>query len=148
MARWQPVAMPGLPEGIVLFDGVCVLCSHWARFLIARDPEARFRLLAIQTEEGRVFAERLGISVDAPETNAVVLGGRVLFKSDAALAVLGRLPRWGWVRPLALLPRWFRHAAYDVVARNRYRLFGRTETCMMPTPSMQRHVWHGPLPLG
>ena len=148
MTRWQPLAMPGLPDGLVLFDGVCVLCSHWARFVIDRDPAVRFRFLAIQSVEGRALAIRLGISAEAPETNAVVLDSRVLFKSDAALGVLGSLPRWRWVRLLALLPRWLRNPVYDLVARNRYRLFGRSDTCMMPTPATRQHLWSGPLSLG
>lgn len=146
LSRWQPRPGSGLPEGLVLFDGVCVFCSRWVRFVIARDPAARFRFLPIQSAEGRAVAEGLGIAVDAPETNAVVLGGRALFKSDAALGVLGRLPRWGWVRACALTPRWLRDPIYDLVAGNRYRLFGRTDACMIPTPDMRRHMWRGPLP--
>lgn len=148
MARWQPMAVTGLPDGLILFDGVCVFCSRWVRFVIARDPNVRFRFLAMQTPEGGTLAAHLGINAAAPETNAVVLGGNALFKSDAALAVLSALRGWRWVGALRWVPRPLRDAVYDVIARNRYRIFGRTETCMMPDPGMERHVWRGVLPLG
>ena len=90
--RWRPVPAPDLPDGLILFDGVCLLCSAWVRFVVRRDPAARFRFVAIQDAAGREMAARLGIDATEPETNAVVLGGRAFFKSDAALAVLGRLP--------------------------------------------------------
>lgn len=134
--QWQPVPASDLPDGLVLFDGVCVFCSAWVRFIIARDPAAQFRFAPIQHEPGRGLARRLGIDPEAPETNAVVLGGRALFKSDAALGVLRRLPGWGWVAPLHRLPRGLRDWAYDRVARNRYRLFGRTHACLVPTPDL------------
>jgi predicted DCC family thiol-disulfide oxidoreductase YuxK len=134
MSRWAPVPAPDLPDGLILFDGVCVFCSRWVRFVIARDPEARFRFLPIQSEEGRSLAERLGVNPDAPETNVAVMEGRALMKSDAALAVLGALKGLRWLRALRHLPRWLRDPLYDLIARNRYALFGRTEACWLPAP--------------
>lgn len=95
----------------------------------------RFRFLSIQSDRGRGFAEATGISPDAPETNAVVLHGRFWFKSDAALTVLSQLPGTRWVRILKIVPRWIRDPAYDLIARNRYRLFGRSDVCMVPSPA-------------
>jgi len=134
MSRWSPQPAPDEPDGLILFDGVCVFCSRWVRFVIDRDPERRFRFMAIQSEPGRALAARYGIDPDAPQTNAVVWGGRVHFKSDAALTVLGQLAR---TRPLGLLkavPRVLRDPVYDLVAGNRYRIFGRTDVCMVPAP--------------
>jgi predicted DCC family thiol-disulfide oxidoreductase YuxK len=133
MSRWSPQPAPDEPDGLILFDGVCVLCSRWVRFVIARDPERRFRFMAIQSEPGRALAARFGIDPEAPETNAVVWGGRMFFKSDAALTVLGVLPV---TRPLGVLrraPRWLRDPVYDLIAGNRYRIFGRTDACMIPS---------------
>jgi predicted DCC family thiol-disulfide oxidoreductase YuxK len=129
-----------VPDGTVLYDGVCVLCSAWFRFVATRDPAARFRFTAIQDGYGRGIAERLGIDPEAPETNAVILGGMAWMKSDSALQILARLPRWSWSRHLRRLPRPLRDWLYDCVARNRYRLFGRTETCMIPEPGLRRHL--------
>jgi len=133
MSRWSPQPAPDEPDGLILFDGVCVFCSRWVRFVIDRDPERRFRFVAIQSKPGRALAARFGINPDAPETNAVVWGGRIFFKSDAALTVLGALKATRPLGGLKVAPRWLRDPAYDLIARNRYRVFGRTETCMVPS---------------
>jgi predicted DCC family thiol-disulfide oxidoreductase YuxK len=133
---WRPQAIAGVPDGLVLFDGVCVLCSGWVRYIIEHDPAARFRFAAIQSPYGTALAERLGVDVGNPETNAVVLAGKAYFKSDAAIAVLSRLPRLSWVQVFAVLPRAIRDRLYDLVARSRYSVFGRTDQCLLPTPEL------------
>lgn len=134
MNRWSPQPAPDEADGLILFDGVCVFCSRWVRFVIDHDPERRFRFVAIQSEGGRALATRYGIDPDAPQTNAVVWGGRIFFKSDAALTVLGRLRGARALAGLKAARRSVRDAAYDLIARNRYAVFGRTETCMAPGP--------------
>ena len=134
MSRWLPQPAPDDPDGLILFDGVCVFCSRWVRFVIDRDPEQRFRFMTVQSDTGRTLAARFGIDAEAPQTNAVLWGGRIFFKSDAALTVLGQLAE---TRPLGLLkvmPRLLRDLVYDLIAGNRYRIFGRTEVCMIPAP--------------
>ena len=76
---------------------------------------------------------RHGIDPDAPETNAVVWEGHLWFKSDAALTVLGVFPETAPLAGLKRLPRALRDPVYDLIARNRYRIFGRTEQCMVPS---------------
>ncbi len=141
---WAPRPIDGVPDRVILFDGVCVLCSRWARFVIERDPEARFRFVAVQEPYGGELAERLGIDLAFPETNAVILGDRAFFKSDAAIEVLSRLPGWSWVRLGRLAPRRVRNAVYDLIPRNRYRWFGRTDECLLPTPELARHFLGAP----
>ncbi len=138
--RWRSVPCPDVADGTVLFDGTCVLCSRWFRFVAGRDPRARFRFAAIQGPVGRRLAQRLGVDPDAPQTNAVVIGGRAHFRSDAAIEVLRRLPGWRWAPLLRAVPRPVRDGLYDVVALNRYALFGRLDTCMVPTPELRRHL--------
>ena len=133
MRRWGSVAS-NEEDGLILFDGVCVFCSRWVRFVLRRDRTGRFRFLPIQSERGRALAQALGISPDEPETNAVILDGRAWFKSDAALAVLAELPGWGWTWSARIAPQPVRDWLYDRIAQNRYALFGRTEECMVPTP--------------
>jgi len=137
MSRWSPQPAPDEPDGLILFDGVCVFCSRWVRFVIDRDPERRFRFVAIQSSAGRALAARYGIDPEAPQTNAVVWGGRIFFKSDAALTVLGRLRGTRALAGLKAAPRLVRDPVYDLIARNRYAIFGRTETCMVPPPEDQ-----------
>ena len=94
MSAGQPKPTVVVPDGTVLYDGVCVLCSAWFRFVAARDPAERFRFTQIQGEYGRWLAARLGIDPDHPQTNAVVVDGVCYLRSDAALEILRRLPGW------------------------------------------------------
>jgi predicted DCC family thiol-disulfide oxidoreductase YuxK len=134
---WRPRNATDLPDRLVLFDGVCVLCSRWVRFIIARDQAGQFRFVSIQSPLGQMLAARFGIDADAPETNAVIRGGKAWFKSDSALQVLRDLPSLRWMGALRLLPRWLRNPIYDLVARNRYRLFGKSESCLLPPPDIR-----------
>jgi predicted DCC family thiol-disulfide oxidoreductase YuxK len=130
---WQPVPVGDLPDHLILFDGVCVLCSRWVEFVIARDREARFRFVAIQTPLGRRLAARFGIDAEAPETNVIVANGFAHFKLESALVVLADFPGWRWTRIAYVLPKRVRDFLYDRIARNRYRLFGRRDACLVPT---------------
>ena len=135
---WRPKVIDGVPDGIVVFDGVCILCSGWVNFLIKRDDAGFFRFTPIQSSYGRALAARLAIDPEAPQTNAVILGGCAYFKSDSAIQALARLPRWRWIRVFSVVPRTVRDWFYDRVALNRYQLFGKTESCMVPTPELTR----------
>lgn len=137
MSRWRPQPASDLPEGLILFDGVCVLCSGMVAFVIPRDRAGRFRFLAIQSEAGTALARRFGIQPDDPEAVAVVSGGTAYFKADAAIAIGRGLPGYGWAVLLKAVPRPIRDFLYDCIARNRYRLFGKRETCLMPTPEIR-----------
>ena len=119
---------PWPDDGVILYDGVCVFCSRWVRFV------------AIQSGYSTRLAQAFGIDAKDPDTNAIVHGGVAYFKSDAALTVLGELPRWRWVRVLHLVPKPLRDAAYNLVARNRYRIFGKYKTCFVPDAEMQARV--------
>lgn len=135
--RYAQRRIEGVPSHLILFDGVCVFCSRWVSFVIARDPNAMFRFMPIQSDAGTELARRLGINPDDPETNAVVLDGIAYQKSDAALMVLSKLPRWWWVRLGWLCPKAIRDFVYDRIATARYRIFGRTETCMVPDAAIR-----------
>jgi predicted DCC family thiol-disulfide oxidoreductase YuxK len=104
-------------DDVILYDGVCVLCSRWVRFVATRDKARRFRFTAIQSPYGTRLAQAFGIDPADPDTNAVIHGGVASFKSDAALTVLGALPGWEWVRVLRAVPKPLRDAFYNLVAR-------------------------------
>ena len=131
---------PWPDDDVILYDGVCVFCSRWIRFIAARDRDRRFRFAAIQSGYGTRLARAIGIDPGDPDTNAVVHGGVPLFKSDGALTVLGTLPGWGWVRALRVVPKPVRDTVYDLVARNRYRMFGKYEACAAPDEEMKARV--------
>ena len=124
----------GLPDGLLLFDGVCVFCSNWVRWVIRRDADGLYRFTPMQSDEGRALCTRLGIDADRPQSHVVIREGRALSKSDAGIAVLSSLPGWRWTRIMAAVPRSLRDWAYDRIARNRYALFGKTDVCWIPEP--------------
>ena len=120
------------PHGLILFDGVCVLCSRGCGFVNKRDRRGYFRFIPMQLAEGRPLAEQLGINPDRPDSFAFVAAGRAYVKSEAALRIARELPRWQWTWVFHFIPRVIRDAIYDLVARNRYRWFGRRDACMLP----------------
>ena len=127
-------------DDVILYDVVCVFCSRWVRFVATYDTDRRFRFTAIQSDYGTRLAQAFGIDPHDPDTNAVVHGGVAYFKSDAALTVLGALPGWGWARVLFAAPKPLRDAVYNLVARNRYRIFGKYQECFVPDAEMRTRV--------
>jgi predicted DCC family thiol-disulfide oxidoreductase YuxK len=136
---WSPKPADGVPD-LIVFDGDCVLCSRWARWVDERDRAMRFRFVAIQSEAGGALASRFGVAPDAPETNIVVLAERAYFKFDTVVAILNAVGarRRAWL--LSLTPRSWREALYDLIARNRYRWFGRRANCLTPTDAMRLRI--------
>ncbi len=126
--------MNGRPP-VWLFDGVCVLCSGAVHYTLRHEKHPDIRFIAIQSEEGRAIAREHGVDPDDPETFLFVEKGRALPKSDGVIALAAHLG--GPARFLRIgrfLPRVARDFLYDLIARNRYRLFGRRETCLIPDP--------------
>jgi predicted DCC family thiol-disulfide oxidoreductase YuxK len=124
---------------IVLFDGVCNLCDASVRFVIDRDPGARFRFAPIQSRVAASLLERHGHGVPI-EPQAVMLleDGRVWEGSDAALRIARRLRgAWRLAWGLMAVPRPIREAAYRLIARNRARWFGRRDACRAPAPGLR-----------
>jgi predicted DCC family thiol-disulfide oxidoreductase YuxK len=104
------------PHGLILFDGVCVLCSRGCRFVSKRDRRGYFRFVPIQLAEGRPLAEQLGIDPDRPDSFAFLANGRAYVKSEAVLRIARELPRWQWTWVFQFIPRVIRDAIYDLVA--------------------------------
>ncbi len=129
----------GPHDCVVLFDGVCNLCSGAVQFLLARDRAGKLRFASLQSDAGRALLEWAGLPTEHYDTIVFVEGGRSYVKSTAALRLTRHLPRpWRWLALALVVPRGLRDWFYDRVAGNRYLLFGRRESCMMPTPELQR----------
>jgi predicted DCC family thiol-disulfide oxidoreductase YuxK len=130
-------AVPAFPDdkALVVFDGVCVLCSGFARFILKRDEAFAFRLTTAQSPLGQALYRHYGLDTETFETNLVLIDGRANAKLDS-VAVTGEKLGGPWraLALLRLLPRPFADWLYDRIARNRYALFGRTESCMAPPP--------------
>lgn len=126
---------------LVLFDGVCNLCNGTVRFILRHDRAERFLFAAQQSEVGqRILAEH-GVSTPQALADSVVVleGQRVYLESDAALHILCRLGGvWRLLGILRWVPKPWRDRVYRWVARHRYRLFGRRESCLVPTPALRR----------
>lgn len=126
------------PDALLLFDGVCNLCSGSVQAVLAIDRKGLIRFTPIQSPYGRQLALAHGIDPDAPTSFLFLDKGRALEKSEAVIALLRRLgPPWSWLAILRLLPERWRDAAYDALAANRYRLLGRRRTCMVPSAAVR-----------
>jgi predicted DCC family thiol-disulfide oxidoreductase YuxK len=123
---------------IVLFDGVCNLCSGSVQFIIRRDPAGRFRFASLQSPAGQELQTRLGMDPQALDSVILVEGDHWYKESDAALRIArGMKGAWKLLTAFRLIPRPLRDAAYRLIARNRYRWFGKQETCWLPTPELR-----------
>ena len=130
------MAAPANP--IVLFDGVCNLCNGSVQFLIRRDPGARFRFASLQSPVGERLRGELGIDRQAVDSVILVEEGRWYKESDAALRIARGLGGpWKALGIFRLIPRPLRDGLYRLIARNRYRWFGKTEACWLPTPELR-----------
>jgi len=120
---------------IVVFDGQCLLCNGWVQFLLRHDRSQRIRFASIQSAVGQQLLARAGLQVEGLQTLLVIDGERSWQHTAAILRVLHAL---GWPWRLAwvgwLVPAPLRDALYRWVARNRYRIWGRSATCMLPAP--------------
>ena len=124
-------------HAIVVFDGVCHLCSAWVQFLLHRDRVGRFRFASMQSLRGRALLVEHGVDPDDPVSFLLVDAGRPWTDSDAILRVLDLLGGpWRLARVLRVIPRVLRDPLYRWIARHRYRLFGRREVCWMPAPDV------------
>jgi predicted DCC family thiol-disulfide oxidoreductase YuxK len=138
-----PLLNPG--ETVVLFDGVCKLCNGWARFLIRHDRQHRMRLASVQSPEGQALLAWAGLPVDQFDSMAVIRDRHYWVRSDAVFEVIALLPeRWWPFRLLRIFPRTLRDWAYDRVALNRYRIFGKYDTCLLPDPDHERRFLKAP----
>jgi len=118
--------------GVVLIDGLCVLCSRSYRFVKLRDRAGQLRFVTVQSSEGRALAHRFGIDAESPDTFLLIRQARAYSRSDAVLLVLGQLRGWRWSMSFWLVPRFIRDQIYNMVVRNRYRWFGRRDVCLIP----------------
>ncbi|WP_049928916.1 thiol-disulfide oxidoreductase DCC family protein [Halopiger goleimassiliensis] len=127
-----------IDDPIVLFDGVCNLCTGFVQFLVPRDPEGRFHFASLQSDVGERLLTTHGLAGDELDSIVLIEGEDVYVKSAAVIriaSILGGI--YALARPLRYLPRRLRDWGYDLVAANRYRLFGKKEQCMMPSEDVQ-----------
>ena len=123
---------------LILFDGVCNLCNGLVQFIIRRDPKGKFKFASLQSDVGRSLLKQFNIDPDLLHSIVVIDNGVAFQRSDAVLRIANYLGG-GWKMLVAfnILPKFFRDAIYNVVATNRYRIFGKKDSCMIPTPELK-----------
>lgn len=123
---------------VIFFDGVCNLCNAAVQFILKHDKAAVFKLAALQSDAARqLLADQ---PVNAAASNSILLleDGRVYSRSTAALRIAKRLSgAWRLLYVFIIVPAFFRDFLYDLVARNRYRVWGKQDSCMIPAPELQ-----------
>jgi predicted DCC family thiol-disulfide oxidoreductase YuxK len=137
---------PGSGHALVLFDGVCNLCNGSVQFIIDRDPRGYFLFAALQSATALPALERCARGPATLDSIVLVEGGRCFTRSSAALRIARRLSGlWPALYLGMVIPRVVRDSIYDFIARHRYRWFGRTETCRIPTPELRTRFLDDPV---
>lgn len=138
----RPQSSPSEPfdksRPLIVFDGVCVLCSGFVRMVIRLDRQSRFRFATAQSPFGEALFRKHGLRTDSYETNLVLIDGIAFTRLDSFVAVMSELG-WPWraMKALLLLPRPLRDWLYDRIAKNRYALFGKKDSCDIPSPELR-----------
>lgn len=118
---------------LVLFDGVCNFCNASVNFMIAHDPAERFKFAALQSEVGQKSLAIFGMQTAVFDSVILIENGQIYQRSDAALRIARHLVGWRWAWAFRFVPLFLRDAVYRLVANNRYRIFGKADTCRIPT---------------
>jgi predicted DCC family thiol-disulfide oxidoreductase YuxK len=123
---------------VILFDGVCNLCNHSVQFIIRHDHRSQFHFAALQSGFGMAQLLHFGIEQGMLNTVILIHHGKAYQKSNAALEIAKKLSGlWPALYIFKLVPRFMRDGMYDLIAKNRYKLFGRLDECMIPTPELK-----------
>jgi predicted DCC family thiol-disulfide oxidoreductase YuxK len=124
---------------VILFDGVCNLCNSSVNFIIDRDTKNEFRFAALQSEVGqRLLSSMPAASLKDFDSVVLIEGDRIYKKSTAALRIARSLKGiWSWLYIFILIPRFLRDPIYNLIANNRYRWFGKKDSCRIPTAELR-----------
>ena len=124
-----------IDKSVILFDGVCNLCNSSIDFILKRDKSNRFLVGALQEEPGKFLLTRFAADPEYLDSLVLVEEGQIFYRSTAALKIAKNLSGlWPLFYGLILLPVSWRDPVYDWIGRNRYRWFGKKNTCRLPSP--------------
>lgn len=128
---------------IVLFDGVCNFCNGTVNFIIEHDKAGYFKFAPLQSDAGEELADEYGIAAEStngsPDSVILIEDGVVYTHSTAVLRIARHLERpWSWLTPFEIIPAFIRDGLYKLFANYRYRLFGKMDQCMIPTPGVRQ----------
>jgi len=126
------------PSSIVLIDGICNLCQGATKFIVRHDHCGRFHFASLQSHTGQTLLAKGGLPTDVINTIVLFQNGNYYTKSTAALRISRHLKfPWPLVYALIIIPRGIRDAIYQYIAKNRYRWFGKSDQCMLPSPELK-----------
>jgi len=127
-------------EPILLFDGHCNLCSGIVQFILRYDKKARIRLASLQSTEGQILLAKFNRTKQLPDSMVFIRGDKAWTESSAALELASELGGiWNAAMVLRIFPALFLDWCYRIIARNRYRIWGKSQKCFMPDPRWDKH---------
>ena len=125
-------------QPLILFDGVCNFCNGAVNFIIQQDKKAVFQFAPLQSSKGQELVQKYGLPSSNFDSFILIENGKVYKRSTAGLRLYNKLPwYWKWTQLFLVVPSFLRDAVYDLIARNRYKWFGKKDSCMMPTPEIR-----------
>lgn len=131
-------------KDILLFDGVCNLCNNSINFVIDHDPDGQFKFAALQSEFGQKKLRELNLQADDFDSIVLLSNDQIFIKSTAALKVAKKLTgAWPALYAFIIIPPFVRHAVYNLIAKNRYKIWGKTDQCRVPTPELKQRFIEG-----
>ena len=123
---------------IILFDGVCNFCNYWVNFAIKRDKKIKLKFAALQGETAKQLLPKNNINPTSLSSVIFIDNGKAYTQSSAAIRICKHLDGgWKLFYGLIIIPKFIRDFVYNIIACNRYKWFGKKESCMMPTPEMR-----------
>jgi len=127
-----------LAQNILLIDGECMLCQHITRFVIRHDRKGKFMFASLQSEAGISLLKQFDLPADYRDTFVMIRGKKHYKRSNAALRVCRELGgAWSMLFAFIIVPRVVRDVFYNIVAKKRYRIFGKADQCLMPTAELR-----------
>ena len=122
---------------IILFDGMCVLCSGFIRCVLKLDKKDIFRFGLLQSENVRQLLQRYESNISRLTTIVLLEGERITVESDAVLRIARNLGgAWSLICLFIIIPKFLRDGVYRIISKHRYRLFGKRDVCMIPSPEI------------
>lgn len=126
---------------IILFDGVCNFCNFWVNFVIKRDAKDIFRFASLQSDEAKKLTEKFNFDITSLDTFILIVDDKLYTKSTAALLVSKELQSpIKIIYLLIVLPKFFRDFLYDMIAKHRYKIFGRKDVCYIPSDGTNKFL--------
>lgn len=125
-------------QPIILFDGICNFCNGAVNFIIRQDKKAVFKFAPLQSKKGQELVEKFNLPKTNFDSFVLIENGKAYKRSTAGLRLYNKLPwYWKWTQVFWIIPGFLRNGIYDLIAKNRYKWFGKKETCMIPTPEVK-----------